>query len=146
MKYLIDNDSYSNAVEYTQKSLAYTHLHKGFEVGKDADSYKYKRVLSGQIAQCFLINFLRVNGLNVQTDNTTHEKNDNFDFSIKGYVFDVKCSLTSNVPMQVSLTSAKKNPHYFIFTRLSECLKVIEIVVFNTTTLCNKKEVGRFFV
>ncbi len=126
MKLLIDHETYLEALRYAGLSLGYTHFHKGWDATQDTFK-QFLRIASGQIAQKFVVRLLRANGVEVQEDSTQYTDTDDFDFRIKGILFDVKCSSHNAMPMQITLPALQKRPDYFVFCRLTLDMKIIEI-------------------
>lgn len=126
MKLPIDADTYIEALHYAGITAGeHTHYHTGWA---REELKQFGRILAGQIAQRYLVRLLRVNSVSVQEDATDYTESDQYDFKVKGFRFDVKSSVHSLMPMQITTTTKRKKPDYFVFCRLALDLKSISIL------------------
>jgi len=86
MKLLIPEWIILQANDYANKSYQYTHNHSGWE----DEHVKKDRILSGKIAELFILEFLQANGFSAKGDGSKVDENDKFDFAVNKKTYDVK--------------------------------------------------------
>jgi hypothetical protein len=122
MKLLIPEWIIQQANDYTNKSYQYTHNHSGWE----DEHIKKDRILGGKIAELFILEFLKTNGVLAEGDGSKVDENDKFDFTVNGKTYDVKS--TKIKAIQATKPYEKKPIDFFIGCIVSENFKIIEIL------------------
>lgn len=99
------------AMGYAIMSSSFTAHIRGFK--KTSDYERYRQRFAGQCVQRLYVELLKVNKAGViSEDGTDFTQVDNFDFKVKGSVFDVKGSMYPEAPMQIPAYQEKEVDFY----------------------------------
>lgn len=117
---------YLQAIDYVVNSLPHTYI---YITQNDGKQQRVQNILVGQLAQLSLFEYLKINGYDVEQDNTSFWQHDKYDFKFNGFVIDVKAT-TTKWPLQITSEKSRDGVDHFCHCHVDPSFKFVTVFGF----------------